>query len=69
MLYIGIHRPLPAEYHIGDKIPMEDKNPEWIQADGDELLLCLKILGRTTCNNRVHKFYGDIAKEIVNNWE
>lgn len=39
-----------------------------IQADGDELVRCCRILGRDLPPRRVHTFIGDNAKEIALNW-
>ena len=39
-----------------------------IQADGDELLLCMRILRIEKMNKNVHIFVGDNAREIIANW-
>lgn len=39
-----------------------------IQADGDELEHCCRILGRQLPNKRVYTFVGDNAREIAINW-
>jgi hypothetical protein len=39
-----------------------------VQADGDELYRCCRILGRDLPPRPVHTFIGDNAKEIALNW-
>jgi hypothetical protein len=39
-----------------------------IQADGDELAKCCRILGRQLPDTRIYTFLGDNAREIAINW-
>jgi len=56
------------EYHIGEYLSLDIKRINVIQADGDELLLCMRILRIEKMNNGVHIFVGDKAREIIANW-
>ena len=39
-----------------------------VQADGEELNLCYKILGRSPSGDYIHTFVGDQARELWLNW-
>jgi hypothetical protein len=39
-----------------------------VQADGEELELCFKLLSRTHNGQPVYTFVGESAQEIVKNW-
>lgn len=58
--------------HVGEKAPLSGPWPGTkileVQADGDELCHALEILGRLGSPKRVHKFYGESAMEILQNW-
>jgi hypothetical protein len=56
------------EYHIGRYLLLDEMKIETIQADGDELLLCMRILRIEKMNNRIHTFVGDNVREIIANW-
>jgi hypothetical protein len=58
--------------HIGDLTNVADRSEfstvVKVQADGDELEKCCKILGRELPPNRVYTFLGINAQEIARNW-
>jgi hypothetical protein len=56
------------EYHIGRYLLLDEMKIDKIQADGDELLLCMRILRIEKMNKNVHIFVGDNAREIIANW-
>ena len=56
------------EYHVGRYLSLGDVKINQVQADGDELLLCMEILRIEKIDNRVHIFVGDNAREIIANW-
>lgn len=56
--------------HTGEKTPeLSISSVAEVQADGDELLVCLRLVGRTTPSKmRVYCFVGDEARTIFRNW-
>lgn len=64
------------QFHVGQRVMYLDDLKDTIatiqsitiQADGDELIHCCKILSRIIKSN-IHTFVGEQALEIILNWE
>jgi hypothetical protein len=69
MGYVGFCNNESVEFHVG--LPLhyiEPANVTFVQLDGDELEKVYQIIPSFhITNNRVVRFYGDIAKFIIYN--
>lgn len=76
MLYVQF-KEFRLALHVGEKVSSRYSKAQdlindvvSVQADGDELDLACRILGRTSIGlGAVHSFYGAFAQEIVGNWK
>jgi hypothetical protein len=67
-MYINNEEFSQTTYYVGEYLSLGDVKINQVQADGDELLLCMRILRIEKIDNRVHIFVGDEAREIISNW-
>ena len=80
MMYL-ISKNVELKLHVGNSIPEEftttnyvkgqANRPLVVQADGDELEKCQRILGGANIpsGNRVFRFVGNEAWKVVLNWD
>lgn len=59
---------LIGQKHLDDHLPVFYDSIAYIQADGDELAKCCRILGRQLPDKKIYTFLGDNAREIAINW-